>query len=279
MGVISLLNKKELIEEIERFRRESELHKYFDVPLVGYADAFDPLYKKFKEIIGDFHLTPEEIFAEEYPGEDFAKGTVISWILPVKESIRESNRAQRSLPTKDWAYGRNFGEKFNSSLRRHIQEFIKERGARSIAPMLSKRWTRVDSKEVGYASTWSERHSAYVAGLGTFGLCDGFISEAGKAHRCGSVITDVKLEPKARAYEGPYDNCLFHREEECLDCMKRCPAGAISRSGHDKNICHDYIREFIMPEVNEKYGVEMPGCGLCQVKVRCEDKNPTSQSG
>jgi len=34
---------------------------------------------------------------------------------------------------------------------------------------------------------------AYAAGHGTFSLSDGFITERGIAHRCGSVVTDLPL--------------------------------------------------------------------------------------
>ena len=37
------------------------------------------------------------------------------------------------------------------------------------------------------ASTWSERHVAYVSGLGTFGLSGGLITAKGQAVRLGSV--------------------------------------------------------------------------------------------
>ncbi|UMZ74270.1 hypothetical protein [Natranaerofaba carboxydovora] len=267
---------KDIIEnEIKRFLSENEENKFFaDTPLVGYADVKDPLFTKYKEIIGDFHLTPEEFFRTSYPGEDLTEGTVISWILPIKESVRDTNRTQDLMPSKEWAHGRNFGEQFNKSLREHMQEFLRDKGYKTISPMLSEKWERIKSDSVGYASSWSERHGAYACGLGTFGLSDGFITEKGIAHRCGSVVTELKLEPNTRGYESPYENCLFHSQDKCGACMKKCPAGAITKDGHDKDICHDYIREQVMAAVNEKYGVKMPGCGLCQVGVPCEKKAP-----
>ncbi len=270
---------KDVIEaEIKRFITENEANKYFALPLVGYADISDPLFSYYKEIIGDFHLTPKEVFHVSYPETELEEGTVISWILPIKEAVRNTNRAQDSLPSKEWAHGRNFGEKLNGSLREHIQNFLRDKGYRSISPMLSPKWKRVKSDNVGHASTWSERHSAYAAGLGTFGLSDGFITKKGIAHRCGSVVTELKLEPDNIPYQGPYENCLFYNQNKCSACIKKCPAGAITKAGHDKDICHNYIRERVMSSVNENYGVEMPGCGLCQVDVPCEDKIPHNAS-
>jgi len=49
--------------------------------------------------------------------------------------------------------------------------------------MLSPPFKRETSEKYGYASSWSERHIAYVAGLGTFGFCDDLITPVGKAMR------------------------------------------------------------------------------------------------
>ena len=32
----------------------------WDEPLVGYADGDDPIFSEYKNIIGDFHMTPRE---------------------------------------------------------------------------------------------------------------------------------------------------------------------------------------------------------------------------
>ncbi len=42
---------------------------YFENPLVGIADAHDPLFLTFKDIIGNFHLTPVEVLEKSFPEE------------------------------------------------------------------------------------------------------------------------------------------------------------------------------------------------------------------
>ena len=102
------------------------------------------------------------------------------------------------------------------------------------APALFPRWTRAQSPRYGFASTWSERHTAHVCGLGTFGLSDGLITPRGKAVRVGSVVVRARLTPTPRPYADHHEWCLFHAGGKCRACMKRCPAGAISEKGHDK---------------------------------------------
>jgi len=74
-------------------------------------------------------------------------------------------------------------EVFNVALRQHVANHFSASGHAAVAPMLIPNWTIVKSERFSYASSWSERHAAHAAGLGTFGLCDGLITARGKAMR------------------------------------------------------------------------------------------------
>ena len=146
-------------------------------------------------------------------------------------------------------------------------------GQMAVSPESQPYWKR-ERNERGPLSNWSERHTAYVAGLGTFSLSDGFISERGIAHRCGSVVTDLALPRTSREGNNPYSNCLYYATGGCKICISRCPAGAISANGHDKIKCEKYQYEDIV-YVRKEYDVGVAGCGLCQTSVPCEFCNPT----
>ena len=62
--------------------------------------------------------------------------------------------------------------------------------------------------------------------------------------------------------------CVF-----CCTCIHVCPAGAITREGHDKTACGQYIRQALKPW-EEFYGIPMIACGLCQTGVPCEARIP-----
>lgn len=275
--------KQKLAGEIVRFITESTLNRlpgnglpYFDAPLVGFAAASDPQFSAYKTIIGDFHLTPAELFVGEF-GEESLAGTVISWILPITEAIRKSNRYQGDYPSKEWSQTRNFGEMVNCNLRRHVVHWLQQQGYRAVAPQLSIQWKEFAETPKGRASTWSERHAAYAAGLGTFSLNDALITEKGIAHRCGSVITDLVVEPSVRDEKGYAWNCLYYRDGSCGACIGRCPVGAISFAGHDKSRCFEYVYTTLQEAVADKYGVKATGCGLCQTRVPCESGIPRSR--
>jgi epoxyqueuosine reductase len=271
-------------DEIRRFVLESPDNRfpdgdqhYFDEPLVGFAAADDPLFAEFRKIIGEFHMTPAEIMENTYgPGIGEAK-SVICWILPIIRKTRESNRKEEILPSREWALTRAYGERFNTLLRIYLVDLLRYAGAQAVAPLISGMWRPVRDSRVGMASTWSERHAAYAAGLGTFSLNDGFITDKGIAHRCGSVITDVVIPPTARSCADPWSNCLYFREGGCGLCIRRCPVVAISWQGHDKDKCRAYVYGELRSSAGELYGVMETGCGLCQTRVPCESRVPAAE--
>jgi hypothetical protein len=167
----------------------------WDDALVGFASGADQIWQQYKEYVGPFHWTPWEVFAQHCPGEPAGAEdlTVVSWVLPQREAVRKANRRAKRYPSEEWARIRVYGEEFNAALRRHVAHSLKQVGHAAIAPMLAPNWTIVKSQRFSYASSWSERHAAHAAGLGTFGLCDGLITAKGKAMRVGSVVAKISI--------------------------------------------------------------------------------------
>lgn len=252
----------------------------FDTPLIGYADGADPLFTRIKEDIGpEFYWTPGQAFALAFPDDappPADKLTVIAWILPQTAATRAAHRACRDLPDIAWSRARHYGEMVNDGLRAFVVESLSREGIRAVAPTLLPQWGRQMSPRFGFASNWSERHAAHVCGLGTFGLSDGLITARGKAVRVGSVVARMKIPPTPRPYATHNAWCLAAAGRVCRACAKRCPAGAISPAGHDKVKCKAYIRGVTAPFVEEsQLGFRVNSCGLCQVGVPCESRNPT----
>ena len=138
-------------------------------------------------------------------------------------------------------------------------------------------WTIVKSERYSYASSWSERHVAHAAGLGTFGLCDGLITAKGKAMRTGSVVAKIALDPTPRPYADHHAYCLHYAKNTCGKCIDRCPARAITEAGHDKEKCRQHL-EMSRQHVKKTYLFEGYGCGLCQVGVPCEAMIPVKEA-
>jgi epoxyqueuosine reductase QueG len=279
-----LKNKAAWIETvINRFVNESpenslknkENEKAWAAPLIGFSSGADPLYQFYKKDIGEFYFTPLEIFAKTFPSAKVTASqlTVVSWILPHTEATKSEHRMETKFPTERWARARMFGEDFNDALRRHVVATLKKDGYEAIAPSLSHLWgTRVSGKYL-ITSNWSERHAAHAAGLGTFGLCDGLITPKGKAMRCGSVVAKIDISASKRPYKDHHAYCLFYAKGTCGKCIDRCPVGAITKAGHNKVKCREYV-ESMWNYVRTHYGFKGYGCGLCQTGVPCESGIP-----
>ena len=249
----------------------------FAQELVGFGSGEDPVFRQLKDLIGPFYWTPAEIFGIAFPGEKSAPKplSVISWILPQTEITKKDQRRCKRYPSRRWTYARLHGEDVNSRLRRRLIDALRKKGFPAVAPMLSSLWQRQHSPAFGIASNWSERHTAYACGLGTFGLSDGLITPKGKAVRIGSVVARISLPTTRRPYRDHNAYCLYHARGKCGKCVKRCPAGAISLNGHDKEKCKRYIRNVTAPyAASRQTGVKVNSCGLCQTGVPCESAIP-----
>lgn len=247
----------------------------WDDAVIGFASGADPIWQQYKEYVGPFHWTPWEVFNQHCPGVPAGAEelTVVSWVLPQREAVRKANRRAKRYPAEEWARIRIYGEEFNAALRRHVADRFQQAGHAALAPMLVSNWTVVKSQRYSYASSWSERHAAHAAGLGTFGLCDGLITAKGKAMRVGSVVAKISIPPTTRPYSDHRAYCLFFANGTCGKCIDRCPARAISKNGHDKEKCRRHLARS-REHVKKTYKFEGYGCGLCQVGVPCESGIP-----
>ena len=278
-----------LADRIVAFVRESPRNRLWRIddtpifgdPLVGFADGDDPLFQEYKTIIGSYHFTPRELIQyaadtfQDAPHRSLEHVAVISWILPAVEQTRESNRREQKEPSRRWTHTRQYGEEFNDAVRYHVVDLLLEAGYLAITmSTTSPLFKRYDAGVPNTpSSNWSERHVAYAAGLGTFGLSDGFITPVGMAMRCGSVVTNLPLPASRRLYKNHVSNCLYLDEGTCGDCIKRCPAGAISAAGHDKQKCLEYTGQ-TLSYIKMQHGLYITGCGLCQTDVPCEAEIP-----
>jgi len=247
----------------------------WDTPIVGFSSGADPLYDFYKRDIGGFYVLPVEFFRAAHPSIPVTADelTVISWVLPQTKATKYDQRKASRMPSERWARARIMGEAVNVRLRAHMVESLGEAGYPAVAPMLSPLWRQHVSEKYLFASSWSERHAAYASGLGTFGLSDGLITAKGKAHRVGSVIAKIGVPPTPRPYTDHHAYCLWYVKGTCGACIGKCPAGAITEKGHDKQRCSDYV-DTTRAFVEEHYHFKGYGCGFCQVGVPCESRIP-----
>jgi ferredoxin len=260
-----------------------------DEPLIGFADGNDPIFHEFKKkgIIGAFHFTPEEAFSTYLKRQQKNVGdkkphalSVVSVVFTATRKTRLSNRPETIMGSQRWQYAFDRGITFMEDTLKHLVSRLEALGYQAVAPMYTTPLLFLWQLPDGPTSDWSEKHIAYAAGMGTFGLNGGIITTRGAALQCGSVITDVALTPTPRAYDNYLAHCLYYRNGSCGRCIERCPSGAISERGYDSRKCFFY-HEVDLPRISKNLGREPEGgdhppvCSLCQTKVPCESRIPS----
>ena len=249
----------------------------WEKPLMGVAAGDDPYYDFLKEHIGEFHWTPAEAFAKKYgKAPEASQLRVISLIFPQTEATKDCQNKENVFPCDRWLVSRGEWENVMREFSSKLETELEKAGIRAVAIDSIGDFSRHSSDTLGIASNWSHRHTAFAAGMGTFGLSDGFISEKGIAVRMTSIIAEADLKITPRGDRGHYDWCLYFKSGICGACIRRCPVRAISEKGHDKDAClayEDTACDKYWPAHIEK-GDYIFGCGLCQSKVPCRDKRP-----
>ncbi|RJP91523.1 MAG: epoxyqueuosine reductase [Desulfobacteraceae bacterium] len=251
----------------------------FDAPLVGFVRGDDPIFDKFKEVIGPHHFTPWEIMRWQAENNGVRPPepqelSVVSFVMPLTRNTKRDNAAAVDWPSERWAQTRLSGEIFSQTLVREMVTDLMSRGILAISPDVTPKFNKKRYPKVGWASPWSHRHIAYAAGLGTFGMQDFLITEKGCAHRLGSFVVNLKLAPNRKRPEDIHAYCLHHQGIPCLKCAARCPVNAITaESAHDKEACYRKVANSLK-YCNKKYHIFIYGCGLCATGVPCESGIP-----
>lgn len=263
-----------ILSGIEDLPQELEGLRMYDSPIVGFGSAADPLFREYQKPPAGY--TWNKLPADFLPS---AK-TVISCFFPMSGAIREMQRAQTDRPCKAWTFARVEGQDYIDRCMDAVAAFLNENGFCAVFPQhhpdyfwmmdgvlmngARKGQRLAEGTAKSHASNWSERHAAYVCGLGTFSLSRNLITKRGVAGRFGSVVTELELVPDARPYS-TYDEYCTH----CGLCAERCVFDAIDTvKGKDLHVCRTALtslRPFVAPR---------KGCGLCQVSVPCEFSIP-----
>jgi epoxyqueuosine reductase len=295
--VLQFLNDLFVSDALNRLPDQFGGDRIFDPPLIGVSRGDDYIFEKYKVVVGPEHLTPLEMWMANGLGrqEDTAgRLRILSMIFPYVRRIREEGKKATTMPAEIYCLARNYADEFMEKVLRKTMGFFQDQGFRATAGMLSPAFRILTQEKAPQLySVWSERHMAFAAGLGTFSLHEGLITEAGCNVRVSSVITDAALEVTPRRSDEPYASCLYYAKGECRECEKRCPADAIGAAGHDKPKCKEYGK-IIAKEMTGRFGkllkprerkingnvtiVYPVGCAFCQFKVPCMDKNPMSKA-
>lgn len=276
--------RKRITETIKefpsRYSSANSTRTHWLEPVIGFADAEDPLFEALKTIVSPTHALPGEIV----PGAR----SVVAYFVPFERGVNESNIPEEESSI-EWDDAYIETNQMLNALSKHLHEWICREG--------------YDSSEVpatynydpdALKSDWSHRSAAYIAGVGTFGVNNMLITEKGCCGRIGSVITTIPLQATVHPTE---EYCLYKNRGTCLACIKRCPIGAlkvdrnqaVTVTGsqlalggaaeygvfYDRHLCNSQIFD---KHVRHFESGDADTCGKCLVGLPCSMTNPCRET-
>lgn len=234
---------------LSKMRKKRDLPDFWRDSLVAYLSADNPGIDRLKELV-----TPDH-----YKAEDFLEGakSVICFFLPFKAWLGESN-IEGAQASEDWAQAYTLTNALAIELGEAMIDFLAEKGIRAAYPYEATIFPRDNPR-----SRWSQRHLAYYAGLGSFGINNLLISKKGSMGRYFSLISEMEIEEKGLSPE----YCLYKIDSSCTQCIDQCIFGALDEEGFDRLVCLKQL------DSNEKL-FDASVCGKCAVGLPCSLEIP-----
>lgn len=216
-------------------------------PLVRFAAAGDPRFLELRRAVDPSHMLPHDLL----PGAR----SVVAFFVPFARWVVEANARHRERVATEWATAYVETNDLIGQINARLIESLAKEGIRAAAQPATHNFDPIT-----LVSRWAHKSAAVIAGLGSFGLHQMVITDAGCAGRFGSLVLDADLPIEVSE---PKERCLYFHNGGCLECVQRCPAGALDTERPlDKQLCRRHQKT-----VAQKYGVVSPAdvCGKCAI--------------
>ena len=245
---------QEILNYIQDYTTSMKVQNLWEEPLVGFADAKDPLFLKLKGAVSPSHSMPHDLLEDAQ--------TVIVYFLPFDKDIPKKNRYHRHASI-EWAQAYIETNRLIVHINNGLSDRLSQKGFKTkIMPPTHN----FDKQKL--ISDWSHRHIAYVAGLGKFGIHNLLITDRGCCGRLGSIVTNMEIAVTKRTNR---EYCLHKYNRTCKICVKKCVTEALQADSFDRHKCYRMLLE--NSEIFLDEGLA-DVCGKCISIVPCSFHNP-----
>ncbi len=221
-------------------------------PIIGFVAADDPGFANLNTLVEYNHHLPGDLL----PGAR----SIVSFFLPFAPGIVYANQAHKDLVAREWALAYQETNALIGQITSRLIEKLDHYGIRAAAEPATGNFDHTALK-----SRWSHKSIAVMSGIGSFGLHQLVITDAGCAGRFGSLVVDVEL-PIGKPIKK--ERCEYFETGACLDCLLACPVDAIDEEEQfNRAACLEQCLR------NGEYfldlGVDVHICGKCAVVGPC----------
>jgi epoxyqueuosine reductase QueG len=195
-------------------------HTRYRAPLLAFARANDPGFNELPRLVPG-HLHPRDLLPKAR--------SVCVFFLPFDSEVMLANRPGGAA-SEAWA--RAYVE--TNAL---LSEICVRLGAALAEQGIAAAWEPPTHNfdPVRLSSAWSHKSVAAVARLGQFGHHQMLITRAGCAGRFSSIVLDA--DPPLLPGDIVREN-LCQYDKGCRVCVRRCPVGALTEEGFDRQRCY-----------------------------------------
>lgn len=247
---------KAVWQEVTQYRKAQDLPLLWRQPLLAFTDAGHPGFLRLRQLVLPDHYLPQDLL----PGARI----IVCYFLPFSREVIESNRAGR-YASPLWVMAYQHSAQLLYRINRRLCQEVAAAGGRAVIP-----------QDTGYAaegvykSRWSQRHIAWLGGLGTFGKNNLLITDSGCCGYGASVVTDLQEEPGAPLEQ---ERCLLYREGSCGACVGQCPNGALAMEGFCRERCYAMCMENAA-HYQGQFPWQADACGKCGAGLPCSWQVP-----
>jgi len=247
IGADSIELAELITETIQRLVRDSRTVTEYRTPLVGFASAENPRFLELREVADPGHGVPSDLLT--------GARSVVAFFLPFAPWVVQANARHREQVAREWALAYVETNALIGHISAQLIGTLAERGIRAAAEPATHNFDPIT-----LTSHWSHKSVAVIAGLGSFGLHQMVITDAGCAGRFGSLVLDAGV---AASNAEAKERCLYFHDGSCLECVLRCPAEALdAHEPLDKQRCHLHLHG--VAKTYENLGLA-DVCGKCVI--------------
>lgn len=209
-----------ICSSVEQSNASGTITKYRS-PVIGFASAHDPLYEQTSEIIGYPVAHPTDLLPEAQ--------TVVSFFVPFDVTVIKYARARREVSNKEWSLGYYELNLLIGKIMNDLVASLDEMRIKAASEPVTENYDHIK-----LTATWGHKTSAFIAGLGTFGINRLVITPMGCTGRLGTVVLSEKITPTKRPDQ---ENCYYKEEGSCGVCAKMCPSKAVRYNSFNRFVC------------------------------------------
>ncbi|MBS1250882.1 MAG: Epoxyqueuosine reductase [Chloroflexi bacterium] len=221
-------------------------------PIIGFVSAHDPEFITLSGRIGFHHFMPQDLLE--------GARTVVCFYLPFEPEVVYANQRDEIQVARAWGVAYHDTNNLLGEIASQLIAVLNQHGIRAAAEPSTGNFDKEALK-----SHWSHKSVAVIAGLGSFGLHQMVITDAGCTGRFGTVVIDAELPIEKPQ---PKERCQYYEMGACMDCLFACPVNALFEDEpFDRAACWKVLLE----NANEflDLGDDVQVCGKCAVVGPC----------